>query len=144
MLGRFLNGPIGFAWGIRISAFICVACLAVANLLMRTNSLAGKPKPNSSSLMAAPLNKMILTPAYITFILFAFLTSLAVYNPMFSIELFAREDVRVSTTLGSYLLAIINLTSTFGRTIPNYLADRYGVFLVYIPCTAAAGKFIYR
>ncbi len=73
-------------------------------------------------------------------ILYGFFISLALYNPMFSVELFAQEHGNIPSALTSYLVAIINLSSTLGRTIPNWLADRYGVLPVYIPCVAAAGE----
>lgn len=108
-------------------------------MLMRTN-YAAKAQANTKALSQTPFFQVVKTPAYICILIFAFIISLAVYNPMFSVELFARQDAHVSTTLGSYLVAIINLSSTLGRTLPNHLADRYGVFPVYIPCVAAGGN----
>lgn len=139
VLGQFLDGPIGFAWGVRICAFICLAFLIVANGLMRTNY-----PPRAPSTLPAktnkPLSSLIRSPAYVFMIAFGLVISLALYNPMFSVQLFAGEQDDISENLTKYLLAIINLTSTLGRTIPNFLADRYGVFPVYIPCVAAAGR----
>lgn len=104
---------------------------------MRTNYTT---KPQNANLpIQTPLSKLVRVPAYIAFIIFAFTVSLGLYNPMFSVELFARQEAHVSTTLGSYLLAILNISSTFGRILPNHLADHYGVLPVYIPCAAAAG-----
>ncbi|KAF7416313.1 hypothetical protein PC9H_002578 [Pleurotus ostreatus] len=138
ILGQFLDGPIGFAWGIRICAFISLAFLIVANGLMRTNY-----PPRAPSTLPAktnkPLSSLIRSPAYVFMIAFGLVISLALYNPMFSVQLFAGEQDNISENLTKYLLAIINLTSTLGRTIPNFFADRYGVFPVYIPCVAAAG-----
>lgn len=63
----------------------------------------------------------------------------------------------MSATLASYLLAIINATSTFGRIIPGILADKFGrlnlfafagmgtgimVFCINLP-TANAGIIVY-
>ncbi|KAK0503643.1 major facilitator superfamily domain-containing protein [Armillaria luteobubalina] len=140
IFGHFLDGSIGFAWGIRIGAFVCLACLCTANLLMRTNyprsQTTTRPALPST---ATPLTALLRTPAYIFMILYGFFISLALYNPMFSVELFAQEHNNIPSTLTDYLVAIINLSSTLGRTIPNWLADRYGVLPVYIPCVAAAG-----
>ena len=35
MLNKLLNSSIGFAWTVRIAAFVVFGCLAVANLLIR-------------------------------------------------------------------------------------------------------------
>ncbi|KAG7444138.1 MFS general substrate transporter [Guyanagaster necrorhizus] len=138
IFGHFLGGSIGFAWGIRIGAFVCLGCLCTANLLMRTN-YPQKQTPRALSATATPLTTLLRTPAYMFIILYGLTISLSLYNPMFSVELFAQEHDNIPSTLTSYLVAIINLSSTLGRTIPNWLADRYGVFPVYIPCVAAAG-----
>ncbi|KAK0244567.1 MFS general substrate transporter [Armillaria nabsnona] len=137
--GHFLDGSIGFAWGIRIGAFVCLACLCTANLLMRTNYPRSQTARPALSSTATPLATLLRTPAYIFMIFYGFFISLALYNPMFSVELFAQEHSNIPIALTSYLVAIINLSSTLGRTIPNWLADRYGVLPVYIPCVAAAG-----
>lgn len=139
VLGQFLDGSIGFAWGIRICAFICLGCLSLANILIRTQY---PPRTESKSKLqvSAPLGQMLKTPAYIAMILFGLFISLALYNPMFAVQSFAKEHPNIPGGLTSYLLAIINLSSVLGRTIPNALADRFGLFYVYIPCVAATGE----
>lgn len=47
----------------------------------------------------------------------------------FAIQSFAL-DHGISPGLADWLLPILNLTSILGRTIPNWLADRYGLFQV--------------
>ncbi|KAF9050882.1 MFS general substrate transporter [Hymenopellis radicata] len=142
ILGQFLDGDIGFAWGIRICAFICLVCLTAANAMMRTNyppRVSTSSSSTSSSESKKPLKSLLRSPAYVFMIAFGLVISLSLYNPMFSVELFAKEQNSIPDNLTNYLVAIINLTSTLGRTIPNGLADRYGVFPVYIPSVAAAG-----
>lgn len=143
ILGHFLNGPIGFAWGVRICAFICLFCLTLANLLIRTNYPPAAAKAAVTATtppVGTPLKQLVRTTSYISYIVFGFVISVALYNPMFSVELFALQNAHVSQTLGGYLLAILNVSSIFGRLIPNRLADRYGVFQVYIPCIAITGE----
>lgn len=60
----------------------------------------------------------------------------------FAIESFAIQH-GVSLQLSSWLLSILNLSSIFGRIIPNVLADRLGTLEVYVPCTAAAAVLVY-
>ncbi|PPQ77962.1 hypothetical protein CVT25_015437 [Psilocybe cyanescens] len=138
VLGHFLNGPIGFAWGVRICAFICLVCLTLANFLMSPNYPPPTPKSEvNAPPIGIPLNQLVRSTSSIAFILFAFVISISLYNPMFSVELFALRNAHVSQTLGGYLLAILNMSSIFGRLFFNRLADRYGVFEIYIPCIAA-------
>jgi hypothetical protein len=44
LFNKFLHGSVGFAWGVRISAFISLALLLLANLIMvpRENTLDGR------------------------------------------------------------------------------------------------------
>ncbi|KAF5316574.1 hypothetical protein D9619_006464 [Psilocybe cf. subviscida] len=140
ILSHFLNGPIGFAWGVRICGFISLACLLSANLLMSTNypppTLKSATSPNNVMPVGMPLGQLVRTTSYISFIIFGFTVSVALYNPMFSVELFALRSTNISETLAGYLLAIINLSSIFGRLFFGRLSDRFGVLPVYIPCAA--------
>ncbi|KAF8903400.1 major facilitator superfamily domain-containing protein [Mucidula mucida] len=139
ILGQFLDGDVGFAWGIRICAFICLVCLTAANTMMRTNYPPRVSAAGTAPSSGKPLKSLIRSPPYVFIIAFGLVISLSLYNPMFSVELFATEQDNIPNNLTNYLVAIINLTSTLGRTIPNGLADRYGVLPVYIPSVAAAG-----
>jgi len=40
-------------------------------------------------------------------------------------------------------LAILNAASIFGRTIPNFIADKFGPFNLLIPCSAITGVLIF-
>lgn len=73
------------------------------------------------------------------FSLFAFGTGVAfmgVYIPFFYISDFAISNGSASTTIAFYLLIILNGTSTFGRVLPNYVADKIGPLNVITPCAA--------
>jgi nitrate/nitrite transporter NarK len=85
-----------------------------------------------------PLQTLFSNLSYMLTITYGFTVSLGLWFPNFGIQLFA-ESHGISEGLSAWLLAIINLSSTFGRIIPNWLADRYGVFEVYIPLTALTG-----
>jgi len=71
-------------------------------------------------------------------IAYGFVVCLGLWFPNFMIQLFADAN-GISPELSSWLLAILNISSTFGRILPNWLADRFGVFEVYIPLTALTG-----
>ncbi|KAK6199094.1 mannose-1-phosphate guanyltransferase [Pestalotiopsis sp. IQ-011] len=84
------------------------------------------------------MRQMLRDPAYLAIISMGFVVSLGLYFPPFAIQSFAL-DHGIPSGLADWLLPLLNLTSVLGRTIPNWLADRYGLFELYIPCTLLAG-----
>ncbi|KAK7453440.1 hypothetical protein VKT23_011711 [Stygiomarasmius scandens] len=166
MFNHFFENSIGFAWGIRIGAFICLVCLIVANFLMRTNYPSKPPhiskelSSNSScSSSSSATNKsqsgslsfittLLRNPSYSLNLLAAFLIGLASFAPVFSIELFAASyPQNISVGLRTYLLGILNLSSIIGRIVPGLIVDQFNrrrkgynaVFMVFGICMSAAG-----
>ncbi|QRV97283.1 major facilitator superfamily transporter [Ceratobasidium sp. AG-Ba] len=129
----------GFAWGVRATAFVVLGCLIVANLLMRT-----RLPPKSKRPPAPPPDfKAIMTDsAYLLSILGAFLVLLGLFLPIFYIQLFSVVH-GLDRNLAFYSLAILNAASIFGRTIPNFVADKFGAFNLLIPCSAITGALIF-
>ncbi|KAF8598020.1 MFS general substrate transporter [Ceratobasidium sp. AG-I] len=129
----------GFAWGVRATAFVVLAALIVANLLMRT-----RLPPRSQRPPAPPPDfKAIFSDwAYLLSIAGAFLVLLGIFLPIFYIQLFA-VVYGIDTTLAFYCLAILNAASIFGRTIPNFIADKFGPFNLLIFCSMVTGALIF-
>ena len=50
---------------------------------------------------------------------------MGMFTPLFFIPTYA-VAIGVDATLAGYLLAVVNASSTFGRIIPGFLADKYG------------------
>ncbi|CAE6478640.1 unnamed protein product [Rhizoctonia solani] len=129
----------GFAWGVRSTAFVVLACLIVANLLMRTRLPPKSKRPPTPS----PDFKAIMTDlTYLAAIAGAFLVMLGLFLPIFYIQLFAVVH-GIDETLAFYSLAILNAASIFGRTIPNFIADKLGPLNLLIPCSAISGTLIF-
>jgi len=61
------------------------------------------------------------------------LTNLGIFIP-FTFVIVAARGRGVPEDLAKYLVAILNAASTFGRTIPNYYADKVGRFTVFVGC----------
>ncbi|KAG8762277.1 hypothetical protein FRC11_010136 [Ceratobasidium sp. 423] len=129
----------GFAWGVRSTAFVVLGCLIVANLLMRT-----RLPPKSQRPPTPPVDfKAIMTDsAYLATIAGAFLVMIGLYLPIFYIQLFAVVH-GIDETLAFYSLAILNAASIFGRTIPNFIADKLGAFNLLTFCSAISGVLIF-
>ncbi|KAG9092903.1 hypothetical protein FRC06_011741 [Ceratobasidium sp. 370] len=129
----------GFAWGVRATAFVVLGCLIAANLLMRTRLPPKSKRPPTPP----PDFKAIMTDsAYLLSIASAFLVLLGLFLPMFYIQLFSVVH-GLDTTLVFYTLTIFYTASVFGRTIPNFIADKFGPFNLLIPCSASTGALIF-
>ncbi|CUA75712.1 putative transporter MCH4 [Saccharomyces cerevisiae S288c] [Rhizoctonia solani] len=129
----------GFGWGVRSTAFVVLACLIVANLLMRTRLPPKSKRPPTPP----PDFKAIMTDlTYLAATAGAFLVMMGLFLPIFYIQLFAVVH-GIDETLAFYSLAILNAASIFGRTIPNFIADKLGPFNLLIPCSAISGALIF-
>ncbi|KAL5639396.1 hypothetical protein ACGC1H_006789 [Rhizoctonia solani] len=129
----------GFGWGVRSTAFVVLACLIAANLLMRTRLPPKSKRPPTPP----PDFKAIMTDfTYLAAIAGAFLVMMGLFLPIFYIQLFAVVH-GIDETLAFYSLAILNAASIFGRTIPNFIADKLGPFNLLIPCSAISGALIF-
>ncbi|CAE7162652.1 unnamed protein product, partial [Rhizoctonia solani] len=129
----------GFGWGVRSTAFVVLVCLIAANLLMRTRLPPKSKRPPTPP----PDFKAIMTDlTYLTTIAGAFLVMMGLFLPIFYIQLFAVVH-GIDETLAFYSLAILNAASIFGRTIPNFIADKLGPLNLLIPCSAISGALIF-
>lgn len=70
---------------------------------------------------------------YLVFCVGTFFGFMGIYVTFFYIQLYALEQTNMDIKLSSYLLSIINASSTFGRLIPNFFADKVGPVNIQIP-----------
>ncbi|KAJ7149050.1 MFS general substrate transporter [Mycena crocata] len=130
---------IGFGPAVRASGYIVIGCLVVGNALMRTRLPPRSKRPKS----AAPDIKSFLTDyAYLWAVLGLLLSSIGFYFPVIYIQLLAVQH-SVGNDLAFYSIAILNVSSAFGRISGTYLADFYGPFNVQIPYTLFTGATIW-
>ncbi|KAK1759062.1 major facilitator superfamily domain-containing protein [Echria macrotheca] len=117
-LSKMLNASsIGFGWSVRIMGFVITPLMLFACFAVRPRL---PPRKTDFFLPSAFRNKRYLfLIAALFFSFFGFAT------PLFFLPKYAVSR-GMDTTLASYLLAIVNGASTFGRIIPGILADKYG------------------
>ncbi|TNY24175.1 putative monocarboxylate transporter [Rhodotorula diobovata] len=138
MLNRlFANPDVGFKNGVRACGYVVLACLIVANLIMRPNPSRKhikKPPP-------PPLKEMFSAP-FICLVLGSWLLSFGVWFPNFYEQLYFQAN-GASPNAVTYALAFFNTGSFFGRIIPNLIADYIGPFNVQAVCCFGAGTVIF-
>ncbi|KIK65077.1 hypothetical protein GYMLUDRAFT_123169, partial [Collybiopsis luxurians FD-317 M1] len=137
-LNQLFHSSIGYAWGVRSSAFIVGGLLLLSNLLMRDNPdivAVGRQKKQSVRMLFKDLPYIIYTIAMcFQCIKLHLLREFAV----FYIQLYAVLQ-GVGDSSAFYTLAVMNAASLPGRIIPSFLTPRYGVINVFIIITCACG-----
>lgn len=106
---RQLEPRIGFGWTTRIIAFISLATLAVAVLVLCWRK-PNKQPPRSLFDFAAWRE-----PAFVTYSISTFLTFTGYWIPWFFIPLYGQFAVGATATFSAYLLSITNATGIVGR-----------------------------
>ena len=117
---------IGFPWAMRSAAFLILGMLAIANLTIKSR-IPPNPRPFKFMDFIRPLSEL----PFVLIVAASFLFFLGIFLP-FNFIILQAGQVGMSANLASYLLAILNAASIFGRTIPGFLADRFGRFNVMI------------
>ncbi|OJD18324.1 hypothetical protein AJ78_01637 [Emergomyces pasteurianus Ep9510] len=134
-LGHLLNSTtVGFGWSIRIIGFLILAVLVPSCLAIRARL---PPRKGNFLLLSAFKQKQ-----YVTIIVFAFLMVLCVFTPIFFLPTYAVEQ-GMSKRLSSYLIAILNAASFFGRVVPGVLGDKLGRLNVVIASGVSSGILIF-
>ncbi|KAF9558815.1 MFS general substrate transporter [Agrocybe pediades] len=137
MLNQLIQLRTGFAWGVRAAAFLTLGCSVCGHLLIYVPPHVASPRTGDVPTKAQ--NSILLrNPPYLLTLLSGFIGQLGTYFPVFYVQLFAQRH-NVSSTLTFYAIAILNVAGIFGRIVPNYFADRYGVIEGFIVCSGLSG-----
>jgi MFS family permease len=117
-LSKMLNSTsLGFGWSVRVIGFIVTPLLAFSCFTVT----ARLPPRKTTFFIVSAFARVdfCLLVAAMFFMFFGFFT------PLFFIPTYAVSR-GMNPTLASYLIAILNAASTFGRVIPGILADKFG------------------
>ncbi|KAJ3885820.1 major facilitator superfamily domain-containing protein, partial [Lentinula edodes] len=122
---------VGFAWGVRILAFIVLACVGTGFICCTTRF---PPRKGGRVLDI----RVFRSPSYTLLVLGAGFVGLGLYAPVNFGVVYA-TDHQMSQQLAFYSLAILNAGSLVGRTLPNILATIFGPLnLLIVACTASS------
>lgn len=131
-----LHQDIGFPWATRVMAFLALATCCISISVMH---LRFRPQQKRALLQLSAF----MEPQYTLFCLACFLGFLGFYNFLVYLQPSAIETGIVDDNIGLYLLAILNAASSFGRVIPNFIADYTGTIDMLIPALAATATLAY-
>lgn len=139
MQNHIFNGKGGFPWGVRAAGFVCLAMLIGANAMMRTRLPSRKQQVNPYT---PKIWSYFSDVPYMFAVMGAFFVIWGLFFPFFYLQLYATKH-GVPSSLAVYAISILNGSSLFGRTIPNYLSDRFGVLNVIIPMAYGSSILIF-
>ena len=123
---------VGFGWGVRISAFIMLPLLAAACLTIRLpHDQANLPKPKPDLTIVKNFTLIILAMGL-------FFIFLGLFSPFFYMTTYT-VALGLDASMAFYMVSIINATSSFGRILPGFFADRVGPFNVLICAAGISG-----
>jgi MFS family permease len=135
MLTRLIR-DVGFGWSMRISGFLMLGLLIIANLTVR----AYHP-PTPQKVTAAQLVKPFTEPRYMFLLVGFFLFTFGNFIPITFLPVQALAS-GMDPDLVQYLLPILNAASLFGRLISGFYSDKVGRFNVFIIVCSLAGVWI--
>lgn len=124
---RQLQPRVGFGWATRTIGFIILVTMLIPLFGMRMRTSSSTKRRDFLDLTA------FKSWPYLIFCFGTFFGFMGIYVTFFYIQLFALEKTDMNPNLASYLLCIINATSTLGRLVPNFLADKTGPLNIQVP-----------
>ncbi|KAH8650996.1 major facilitator superfamily domain-containing protein [Xylariales sp. PMI_506] len=133
-LSKMLNSSsLGFGWTVRISAFIMLPILGFS-----CAAISARLPPRTSTFF---IWSAFRNTSFILLILAVFCIFIGMITPLFYLPTYAIEK-GMDATLASYLVAVLNGASTFGRIIPGILADRVGRLNMLFAAALATGIIV--
>ncbi|KAF2171966.1 hypothetical protein M409DRAFT_50573 [Zasmidium cellare ATCC 36951] len=127
-----LIDEVGFGWSVRILGFTALATLLVPIAVMKMRVKPAKPRSliDWSAFTDVP---------YMTFTFGCLIGFIGLYVGFFYISYYGQATGYTDASLSFYLVPILNAGSVFGRTLPNWLADKVGPANVIMPGSMVVG-----
>ncbi|KAG2058342.1 hypothetical protein BDR06DRAFT_968799 [Suillus hirtellus] len=138
MLNNLLNGPLGFANGVRVSAGFTSLFLLTACLCMRTRL----DPPATPVNYIAVARKCIYDVPFMLLIAGTFLLQTGFYYPLFFFQL---DSIKhgISEKFSFYSLVILNGSNCLGRFTSGLIASFTGVLNLTIVASTSCGVLIF-
>lgn len=118
----------GWAWATRIQGFVFLVLLALATILIQ-----GRLKPIvKAKIFPLPNPRIFREPAFVIVTIAAYFLEWGLFVPVTYMTSYCVDSGAFSPNLAYQVIAIYNGSSTFGRWISGYLADRFGAYSIMI------------
>jgi MFS family permease len=122
-LSKMLNdSTIGFGWSVRIMAFVITPLLGFSCF-----AITARFPPRKTNFFLPEAFKQV---RFLLVIAAGWCCFIGMFTPLFFLPTYAISR-GITPTFASYLLAIVNGASTFGRIIPGILADKFGKLSIF-------------
>jgi MFS family permease len=156
---------IGFGWTMRVVAFTMIPMLAVVLLTLRppmSAAAASRPadkeqqrqdssRGDDDDVSAStgtveketpPIVFSLKRPAYILLCFGLAFAYFGFFAPLFYVSVYATH-LGHSENFAFYLVSILNGASLFGRTLPGFMADKYGHFNVIVVAVLGSAVVVF-
>ncbi|UNI19036.1 hypothetical protein JDV02_005256 [Purpureocillium takamizusanense] len=136
MLSRLISSA-GYAWAMRIGAFLIAALLSVANVFIRLRQGIPKRGQLNTRLMAKPFREL-------PFVLLLVGLSLVPFGHYTPISFLPTAAIRagLAKPMANNLVAFFNGSSLVGRLVSGFTGDRLGRFNVFIVMSYVGGVLV--
>ncbi|KAJ5485566.1 hypothetical protein N7539_005554 [Penicillium diatomitis] len=129
---------MGFAWTVRIMAFIMLALFVLAGLLLASE--ANLPTNQSADQRRRLFdNRALRDLPFWSFTASNFLIYLGYITPYYYIPTFAQTQLHASRSTGSYILMGSQAASIVGRVLTTVFAHRFGSMISWVICCILSG-----
>lgn len=128
---------VGFGWAMRITAFLILGLMIIANLTMRSRL----PPKGWSAWHLSEFTKHFKDTGFLFTVIAACLFFFGMFLPFNYIVVAAKHN-GMSATLATYLVAILNAASIVGRILPGWIGDKVGRFNTMIVISCASGVLV--
>ncbi|KAJ4346006.1 hypothetical protein N0V95_005789 [Ascochyta clinopodiicola] len=123
--------PKGWGWATRIQGFVFLVLLTLANVLIRVRL---KPSANAK-LFPLPNPRIFKQLDFLIVTVAAFFLEWGLFVPVTYLTSYCINSGAFTNTFAYQIIAIYNATSTVGRWVSGWLADKFGVYNVMIIMT---------
>lgn len=136
MLRRLILG-VGFGWAMRITAFLILFLMIIANLTVKSRL----PPKGATPWRLGDFTRHFLELPYTLLVIASFLFFFGMFLPFNYLPVYGLHH-GMSANLSNYLIAILNAASIFGR-LSGYVGDKVGRFNWMIVISFMSGILVF-
>lgn len=125
---------VGYGWAMRITAFLILGMMIIANITLRSRL----PPKKWSPWKLTEFTKHFKELGFVLTVFAACLFFFGMFLPFNYIVVSAKRN-GMSSTLANYLVSILNAASVVGRILPGWIGDKVGRYNIMIMISYASG-----